>query len=295
MNKIILIGLLAAAGVFPMSAQESADTVKVIENARNIVITKEGDKTTVVAVYENNDGQPLYFRYDVEVNNASGHDSDFPDNWGMDLPFIRTQCKDFYDNDYGSRTYRYVTGFRHLYWGWRFNYKGNDNVRNCFEVGIRDLLGVSWRRRGAELELGLGVGVKRFLTNDGYAYQKNGDKMMTVAVGNDMTVRHSTLDVWSFHVPLLYNQKMGNHFKFTIGGVVNFNTYATASTEFGTDKKHNKINYKGLQQNLLTVDALMALNLRGIGLYASWSPMKLFKNEYGTALRAWSLGIDFDF
>ena len=87
----------------------------------------------------------------------------------------------------GSRPYdkteRNVTACRHIYWGWRFNYDDKRSVKNCFEVGIRDIVGVTWQRRGAEFEIGLGMGFKRFLADDGFSYSKKGDAIRLLPVG----------------------------------------------------------------------------------------------------------------
>lgn len=295
MNKIIMIMALVSAGAATLSAQVPADTVRVIDNARNVIITSKDGKTTVTADYTDREGSALKFRYDVDVVPSDDIDREFSDNWGMDFPFIGPRCIDCEEKRHDAKVRRYVTGFRHLYWGWRFNDGDKGNVRNCFEVGIRDLIGVSWQRRGSELEIGAGIGMKRFSVAKGYAYTKDGDRILPVAMEEGVNVRHSRLDMLFFHVPVLYNQHIGRYFKFTLGGVLNLNTYAKANAEFGDDKHHEKISYKGLQQNLVTVDALAAVNIGGFGIYASWSPMKLFNKKYGPELKGWSLGIDLDF
>lgn len=294
-----LYSLLLALGVVSGygNAQEVTDTVKVIDNARNIVVTRDGDKTKVEADYENDNGMPMRFLYEVAVNSKAASADEFDDDWGMDLPFVKTRSIDREDETRGGkvRTWRYVTGFRHIYWGWRFNYGDKGHVKNCFEAGIRDLIGVSWQRRGAELEIGAGIGMKRFLADDGFIYSGNGDSVLIGPYSGDGEVVHSRMDFFLFHVPVIYTQRIYKELKFSVGGVVNFNTYAKAFTETRIKKSNNKMNFKGLQQNLVTVDALLSINLAGMGLYGCWSPVELFKKDYGPAVKAWSIGVELDF
>ena len=268
---------------------EPVDTVKALDNVRNVLVVQDGNKTTVTADYMSMRGILTQYKYEVNVD-ENDIDNEFSDNWGMELPFMRGKTPRRSD-----RTVRNISGCRHIYWGWRFNYGDNGGVKNCFEVGIRDFVGMTWKKGGSEFEIGLGLGFKRFLADDGFSYYKTGDAILLLPTDEGKRVKQSRLDMWSFHVPVLYNQKVGNEVTLTLGGIVNFNTYSKAKTATEENEWTQKITYKGLQQNLLTIDAMAAVHICGAGLYASWSPMKLFKEEYGPALKAWSIGLELDF
>ena len=295
--KLITACVLAMVSLHAnVSAQEQRDTVKTIEDASKILITRQGNKTTLEADYIDDLGGKTRFIYEVSVKASTRDTKDFNDDWGMDLPFFKTRSiEEERDNKRKVRTYRDVTGLRHIYWGWRFNYCDKGNIKNCFEVGIRDLIGFSWKRRGAELEIGAGFGFKRLLADDGFVYGKEGDKISLFPWEEDGEVKHSRLDVFQFHIPVIYTQRIYKALKFSIGGIVNLNTYAKAFTESGLGKANTKWSYKGLQQNLLTVDGMASLNLGGVGIYGSWSPMRMFDKTYGPAVKGWSIGIDLDF
>lgn len=292
-NLIALSLMVAFAGM----GKEHADTVKVIDNARNVNVIREGNKTSVNAEYRDEDGFPLTYRYEVEVGDAGDTDSDFSDNWGMDLPFMKPTCPDCdrADSDGKVRTRRFVTAMRHMYWGWRFNYGDKAGVKNCFELGVRDVLGLMWRRRGAEFEIGFGMGMRRFLAQDGLCFRKEGDAVRLSPADPDVELRHSRLDVFTFHIPVLYNQTICDELRFSVGGVVNLNTYARIFDETAADGVQLKRHYKGLQQRLLTADAVASLTVGGFGMYASWSPVALFESKYGPGMKAWSIGVELDF
>lgn len=289
-SKYLISALLSLSPLL-MMAKENPDTVTVIENASAVTVVKSGDSTILEAVMEEDSIGRKVYRYELEIGGQSIAPADtFPDDWGMDLPFMREK------NRGKSRCLsRRVTGFRHLYWGWRFNYGNKGSVKNCFEVGIRDVIGVAWQRGGSELEIGLGFSMQRYLADDGMAYRRNSDALRLESVPEGKRCKLSRLDIWTFQVPVLYNQKIGGDVSFSLGGVLNFNTYAKAQTKLRYGDITEKTTYKGLHQNLFTADIIGAVHVSGIGVYAAWSPMHAFKKEYGPAVSSWSLGIDLCF
>ncbi len=285
---------MAASGALCM-AQEPADTVKVLENASMVTVTRNGNTTSVVARFA--DDAPSTFIYEVDVTPSDSLGRELPDDWGMDFPFIKTRNieEESRKRSSSERVYRDIAGFQHIYWGWRFNYSDKGGVKNCFEVGIREILGISWKRRGAQFDIGVGFGMKRFLAAEGYGYGKDGDKLTLMPMPDGERADKSRLDVWSFHLPVLYSQRISGCVSMSLGGIVDFNTYATAFTRIDDGKTRHKENFKGFQQNLLTVSAFGAVYLDGVGFYATWSPMELFKEAYGPSFKGWSMGVDFKF
>ncbi len=279
---------LAAAACL---AAEPADTVKVIDGARNIVVVREGGNTRLDADFPDADGgKMMHYQYQVDVaySCAAGEADEFPDDWGMQFPFVRSKEK----NSDSRRVKRSVSLMRNASWGWRFNYSGRGNVANGWETGFPDFVAVTWRRRGAEFEIGAGFSVARYNARDGFGYTKAGDRLILVPAAEGYKVDSSLLDLFSFQVPVLYNQSVTRHFSISLGAVVNFNSYARASaTLVDFNDNYHKISCKGLQQNLFTVDAYAAFSLYGVGLYARWSPMPVFNGRFGPELKGFSLGI----
>lgn len=295
MKKYLLSLLLVSCMSFSGYAGEQRDTVRIIDNAANVTVTKKGDTTLVEAWYADSSGRMRKYEYEVKVSEERRHGmkDEFPDDWGMDLPFFK--AKDCARGGGKKGTRRYVTVFRHIYWGWRFNYDGKSEIKNCFELGIRDIVGVKWCRRGAELEIGAGLGMKRFLANDGFMYSRQGDAVTFSESGGDIRVDKSHLDIFQVHVPVLYNQKICRELTFSIGGIANFNTYAGIYTRITEGDTQRKTTCKGLQQNFFTPEVFASLNLCGVGIYGSWSPSRLFKGDMGPGARGLSIGVDLAF
>lgn len=288
--------ILTALTLFtlPCLAEERTDTVKIIENASNIVIVKSGGSITLDAdfltddITENED--PAHYRYEVNVTHSDTETDmeDFPDNWGMEIPFVRNPR--FVEP---RRVRTDVAFVRRAYWGWRFNYAGRGEVKNGWEIGVPDFIAIVWKRRGAEFEIGAGFSSNIYYAGAGFAYGKTGDRLTLMPIAEGVRREHSRLQTWTFQIPVLYNQKIGHDFMFSLGAVANLNTYAVANTRLELEEgRFLNYSYKGLQQNLLTVDAYASFDICGFGMYARWSPMTLFRKQFGPELKGFSIGIN---
>ncbi len=293
--KIISIVIILIAGTSVCHAEEPTDTVKVIENASNVLVVAKDGKTVLDAEFQGkNDDETLHYQYEVNVMDADTiqTEDEFPDNWGMDLPFVKNKDMNVKDN----HVRRYISCVRRIYWGWRFNYGGKGNVRNGWELSIPDFLALTWRRRGAEFELGVGFSGSHYNAQDNFFYQKQGDKLILASVEEGLKVKETSLDIFTIQVPMLYNQRISKDFTFSIGAIANFNTYAVATTKKKNfDEEYHKITYKGLQQNLFTVDAYASISVCNIGVFAKWSPMKVFKQQFGPDLKGFTIGVELSF
>lgn len=293
MIKILFAIAFSATYCLAAASGAPADTVKVIKKVTGVVVTRSGASTMVTATYPDKDGNREIYCYEVNVGDSVSSVSG-DDDWGFDLPFMKRPAKiDIPDGKH--RVIRDVTVLRHIYWGWRFNYDHKVKVKNCFELGIRDVIGVSWKRRGAELEIGLGFGMQRLLAEDGFCYEKEGDFLYLTKTPADLKVEQSRLDIWRFHIPVFYNQDMGKGVAFTLGATLSFNSYARAYSNFKLNGVRYKAKYKNLQQNLFSVETIAALHYSGVGVYGSWNPSRIFKKGYGPETKAFSIGVDLDF
>lgn len=289
--RILTIAAILAICV-PVFAQEDTDTVKVIENACRVMVTQSVDTTAVEVVYRNDDtNSKNIYSYELNIQDKDQNLlMDFPKDWGMSLPFFSIEPKQAKNEK--KRTKRYFVFFNHAYWGWRFNYGGDRYINDCFELGFRNVIGMAWKRGGSEFEIGLGFNMARFLSKKGMVFFKESDKLISCQAEEGVDVRHSRIDVGGFQVPLIYNQKIAGPLQTTIGAILNFNTYAKAYNELGKGDVTINSEYKGLHQNLFSVEAYAAIHISDFGIYATWKPMKLFDENYGPEIKSWSLGVE---
>lgn len=288
--RIIIAWTIIFFGALYARAVEPADTVKVIERAERVVVVSEGSATRVCADGRDENGCETYFIYEVNVTEKDSTESYANvEAWDVDFPFFhgRSHKK--------VRAVRAVVGMDQLYWGWRFNYGDKGHVKNSWEWGIRNLVGVSWQRwrSGPSFEVGMGIGYRQMLADDGFCYAKDGDKLTLVPWQEEGKVGYSRLHHWTFHFPIMLKQRIGRYVGAAIGGVVNLNTYSTVSNKFVIGDKEMSVRYKGLQQNLFTVDVMASVAISDIiGVYVSWSPMPMFRNGFGPEVKSWSIGVN---
>lgn len=289
-TTIIMILIVACMPVVS-KGEEPVDTVKVVKKADEVVVTHKGTVTRLEATRMDSLQNGKYYIYEVDVRTSSPDEEyDLPDLWEMKLPFLPNDC----DNCSGRRLRRQLTGFSHVYWGWRFNYNDRREVKNGFEVGVRDLVGVRWDHgpQTVGFSIGAGFGMMRFLAQDGFCYAKHGDALVFRKISEGIKVDKSRFDVWRFHIPVLLDVPLGKVGNFSIGGVANLNTYASSKTQTISGDERESVKYKHFQQRLFTADLFASLTIEGIGIYATWSPMSVFGAGFGPELKGWSIGVD---
>lgn len=295
--KIFITALIMSVALTGLEAQAQQqaprDTLKLFDmKLKDITIVRNGE-TVVLNAIELNDTldieYPVKFSVDIDYEPIDNIDR-FSETWGVEMPFFKK--KPIQVNN-GSCT-RTGTFFNHAYWGQRFNYHNKARLDNSYEIGVRSVLGVKWKNSYSKVSfaIGLGFGMVRTTADRGYVYMKDRDKLILSQVPEPYTVNSTSLNVWRFHVPLMMTVPLCKEVKFTLGGVVNLNSYAKANAQIITDNTHVKACYKGLQQRLLTCDLYGSFSICGIGVYATWSPMTLFQNQFGPDVMAWSIGAD---
>lgn len=287
----IALFMTMALSFLEARSQEPADTVAAYKNVTDVLVTRSGDTTRVTANVIGKDGEKFPFEYEVNVvENDTVGEIEFADAWGINLPFYTSE-----QNENSQKVSRNIVGFEHGFWGWRFNYHDKGEVKNSYEVGFKQLIGIAWSKgkiHSSTFSIGLGFSRQRYHAQDGFAYYKEGDKISLMPIFSGQQVKSSHMDVWSINVPVIYKQSFAHNLHFCIGGIMNLNSYASAQTEIREGKLKQKVKLKGLQQNLFTADAYASLGFDFISVYVAWSPMNLFKRCYGPELRAWSIGVD---
>lgn len=289
MKKFLLtVAVMGACSMINATAQtpEVPDTVKIIENAGRVMVSRIGD-TTTIEVEKGSDLGKEVFSYKVTVEEDTDSVSDI--DWELELPFGIGKDK----NSGCSKLRTSVVFLDLLYVGQRFNYFNKGNVKNSIEGGVRNIVGIKWGRGSYKpsFSIGLGIGWQYYEAQEGFAYAKDGSSLVFVPVADGSELESSLFTTYSFQIPLMYTQPIGRNLKFIIGSVGYFNTYAQARTVISVGKDKYKTLYRGLQQRFFTAEFTCGLGIRDIlGVYVSWSPMTLFQAPYGPQLKSWSIG-----
>ena len=293
MKKIFLPLMLSPLLSIAQSTPEPPDTIKMIRNPEKVIVTRTGE-TTLIQVDTPIDYGSNTFTYEVTVSEDS--DSDFDPTIDFEIPFGIGKKKE----DKRVRRKLQTSGFLmgNVYFGQRFNYSDKGNVKNSYEIGVRNLVGIRWSHGHytPSFSIGFGFGAQRYAAQKGFMYAKDGSDLILMPAEECSRVRSTDLQVWNFQVPILLTLPIGRDVEFVAGAVGCLNTYAKARTELEIDRIKYKTSYTGLQQRLFTAEFTASLGVCDIiGVYASWSPMTLFQAPYGPRLKSWSIGATINF
>ncbi len=288
---LTVICMICCQSIFSQNPQ---DTIKVIPEANEVIITKNGAKTKLIVNMDDSLLQRKYYYYEIEVlEKQKEQDIELSESWDVNLPFLRIgkKCDTITRR---NKIRRHFTGFNNLYWGWRFNYGDNSRVKDCFELGMRQIFGISWNhgKYTPTFSVGIGTGMIRLLAQDGFKYAMEGDNMMLLPLEEGERMDKSRLDIWRFQFPVSLTLPLGRSGSFSVGACVNLNSYAKASTKLKHNEGMSNRKYKGIQQNLFNGELYATISVKGIGFYASWSPFDLFSDSYGPHIKGWSVGIN---
>ena len=92
--------------------------------------------------------------------------------------------------------------------------------------------------------------------------------------------RSSNLNLWTVQFPLMFTQKIVKKLDITVGGILNWNTYARVDNHYEIEKVEYDTKFKGLKQKKISFDVMGALSWNELGVYCRYSPSKFFKDGY---------------
>ncbi|MCH5319546.1 MAG: hypothetical protein J1E38_07565 [Paramuribaculum sp.] len=282
-TKLTLSLLLIISGAVCIHAEQN-DTVKIIENVNNLIISQKSKvKTTIIATTDNNTEG---FIYEIEATDTGKIEND---KWLMSLPFVKKNQK--------NNAVRSVTAMKNIYAGWIFNYDGKGAIKNVSEWGVLEVMGINLKpfKSGPQIDFGIGFGKRNYSTKEGWRFAQADGKLLVIPA-TDVTVKKSDMSSWTFHVPVILSQKLYKLLTFSAGPIFNFNTYTTATSEYYYNEIKYKEKYKGLHQQFLTVDLLGQIGFKeGLSFYCRWSPMSLFNDNNGPHFRTVSIGFTLNY
>lgn len=295
--SLLLLALTATAtaGAAPST---SVDTIRTITNAQSVTITRDDNRTTIRAIIPDEAGKPQgeVFTYTV-TEESPAVDKAFSLLSEESLFRIPFAMKSKQDEAKRFKPSHYITALRYFYWGWNFNYDSKAGIRNAFEYGIADLIGVEWSTsRHTRLGLGLGFGSQRVTTADKQLFATDGGRLVTIAPPEGARVEYARMDICRFQLPLYWRQALAGKFGVSLTGIVNFNAYASATNCYYLERTRYKQTIHGLNQRLLSVDLMASAGIvDGIGVYAKWSPVTSMEPAYGPAFRTFTIGVNLNF
>lgn len=165
---------------------------------------------------------------------------------------------------------------------------GVDFGFNMIEFGVRPYA-------SGAITLGADFNLDSFGTADGYYYNSAAHKTEVSPVLLGMKeVSRSRATVCTFGFPLNFTQTLGGKLAVTVGASANINLNADTYVDYlnATDDRCSYSVY-GIPTNRLTYDIHLAVTYDDFGIYASYSPMKVFANGAGPGFNFFSVGVFF--
>lgn len=282
-NRYALATILAAA-TLSVTAQESADTLAVVNNAHSVIVTESKSGNTITVVGQGDD-KDFYYSYSQVENPADKAEAQQEESeWGLSLPFLKERAKKKSEVIWLGKTYIGIS----------LPVDEPQGLDASIECGVGELVGVRlspWAK-GPSFSLGLGLHYQQYTLHSEQIFGMDGKRIGIIRKPEGSYDTSSRLRNFGFQVPVTISQKLTGDFGFSIGASLKFNTYTKASSRYSIDGIQYDKSFKGLHQRLMTVDIYAAVGLmEDIGLYVRYSPMSLFQSGYGPKFDAISFGI----
>ena len=275
--------------------EAKTDTVKVINNPKQVVIT-QSDNEALVSVM--GDGAGDDYSYDYRVTSGRHGRVIGMEREGTEvefrLPFMKSKC----DSLKRPRLYVFLSD---VYFGAGSAHVGAEG-RDAFkktvsEVGVLNFvaLGYEFNRRHSRISLGMGFNWGFYRLNDNYFWSRDESGVVGFVPNPDHPDKHhATLSLWSMQFPLMYNHSLGNKKRWSLaaGIVMNWNGFASFTNSYRDGKSDYSVTTRGLCQRKLSFDCIGMVSWHGIGAYFRYSPQSLFKTGFGPEIKnRWTLGL----
>ncbi|MBR4829015.1 MAG: hypothetical protein IKZ92_04350 [Muribaculaceae bacterium] len=275
--------LTALLAVMQMSAQTS-DTVKVIDQPSQVIITETPTGVQMKVLGSNKDDN---YTYTVQHSSNDTIHTTQGNDWELNFPYSLTFTKDS-DSHWAITTNGFYIGggIQHSW----------DLINNSFEVGLLNIASLNYdTHHGQDISLGVGIHHKSFSMkrpNMLWCEDNTGIVGATLYPNElDVKDRSSNLNVWAWQFPLMFRQRIYKKTAIRVGGIMNWNFKAQVHNRFKEGNTNYDITQKGLKQNKITFDLMAGLIVSHTGIYFRYSPNELFKKGYGPEIKnTWTLG-----
>ncbi len=267
------------------STTEWTDTIAVISDAHNIVVTKNGDKM-LLTVHGSGSDKDYYYRYGVEprVDSLASRRMKV----GVDVPFA--------GNLQGSSSS--MRFLKNIYVGVNMPVGPGKNLKAGWEIGVGEVLGFGYTpNKGATVfSVGFGFCYRSLNTSNDMIFCKYGDVLSLEGVPSDIEDPSATLSFWQLQFPLLLSQTISGKVGFNFGVLLNLNVAASGQSRWQNGETLVKCDLEGLHQRFFTPDVFATVGIRNIlGAYVKFSPMNAMNRYVGPRMSMISAGLNFNF
>ena len=283
MKKQIVLLILSFCAMLPAAASVPADTVIRFFRPDSVSVSV-ADNSLTVKVSGDRYGDKYQYDYQSSVDSTDNAVRE------INLPFTHSQGSGKNHNQFS------ISWGDNLYVGGTIHLNHAPGIRGGWEIGIDNVVALRWRpsRRGPSFSLGFGMGYRSANVGGGWMLAQHGKILTVDPVGGDIDRASSRLHLFRLHVPLMITQRVCKNLHIRVGGVLNLNTYMSATTKTEWGGVTSKTSFHSLHQRFITADLFGSVNfIEGMGVYARWSPMQVFDKGWGPKFEALSVGVNF--
>ncbi len=155
-------------------------------------------------------------------------------------------------------------------------------------------MGVEWYKGHNSFKTGLGFNWRNYRMDNGTYFHKDYDGRIGFRpFGEGESDLSSRLMTFSLQIPALYALNFGRRgcCVFTLGPILNFNTYASITTKYKFEGRDYTVKTHHPHQSPVTVDLFTGLSFERIGVYARYAPMHVLKKSAALDFGSFSTGI----
>src|SRR5574344_70579 len=138
--------------------------------------------------------------------------------------------------------------------------------------------------------VGIGLDWRNFRMTDDYRFVQTTDNHTVIdKYPGDAHPKFSRIKVFSINFPIRYHYRV-KHFGFSLGPVINLNTYSSIKTRYTMGGEEVKDVNKNVKVNPITVDFMGTLSLRDVNMYFKYSPCNMLNSDYCPKFKTLSFG-----
>ena len=152
-----------------------------------------------------------------------------------------------------------------------------------------------WRpwRNNHIFSFGLGFDWRNYRMEGQYIFKKDQEDMNIIErLPEGTSPKFSRIKVYSLNFPIRY-QYQARNFGFSLGPILNFNTYASIKTKYKLDGNKTKEMAKNIHPTPITVDFMGTISTPIMDFYVKYSPCNVLQSDYGLKFKSLSIGFMF--
>ena len=166
-----------------------------------------------------------------------------------------------------------------------------------FEIGLNTM--VDYRPFGKKnvWSIGFGIDWRNYSVNKKIFIEKD-DNGFLIPTKYTNGEKHcsASINMFSLQIPIMYTHYFGDEddWGISLGGIINFNTYARVNRQFELNDCEYDIDVKKIGQRPITIDGIAIIHIPSVfDVYCKYCPMEMFKDGRGPEAKQLSFGLYF--